>query len=88
MANAASSKLKKALFNKAVKSKTKEVRRGLIRQDSMWDKLVLKKVRALLGGRVRCIFTGSAPIAVHVMDFLRAGFGCQVHRQNYYMCMS
>ena len=33
----------------------------------MWDKLVLKKVRNLLGGRVRMIVTGSAPIAVHVL---------------------
>jgi long-chain acyl-CoA synthetase len=75
---AKASRLKKALFNKAMKSKTKEVRRGLVRQNSMWDKLILKKVRDLLGGRVRFIFTGSAPIAAHVLDFLRAGFGCQV----------
>ena len=52
--------------------------RGLVRQNSMWDKVVLKKVRSLLGGRVRMIFTGSAPIAAHVLDFLRAAFGCQV----------
>ena len=52
--------------------------RGLVRQNSMWDKVVLKKVRNLLGGRVRMIFTGSAPIAAHVLDFLRAAFGCQV----------
>ena len=52
--------------------------RGLVRQNSLWDKIVLKKVRELLGGRVRMIFTGSAPIAAHVLDFLRAAFGCQV----------
>jgi long-chain acyl-CoA synthetase len=75
---AQASRLKKALYNKAMKSKTKDLRKGLVRQDSVWDKLVLKRVRDLLGGRVRFIFTGSAPIAIHVLDFLRAGFGCQV----------
>ncbi|CAI8013955.1 Long-chain-fatty-acid--CoA ligase 5 [Geodia barretti] len=77
-ATAQASIVKKTLFNKAMKSKTKDLRSGLVRQNSMWDKVVLKKVRSLLGGRVRMIFTGSAPIAAHVLDFLRAAFGCQV----------
>ena len=36
-----------------------------------WDSLVFKKVAAALGGRVRLMVTGSAPIAGSVIDFLR-----------------
>ena len=59
-----------------------------MRQNSLWDKIVLKKVRNLLGGRVRMIVTGSAPIAAHVLDFLRAAFGCQVGTKVaiFYLC--
>jgi long-chain acyl-CoA synthetase len=54
------------------------LRQGVIRNDTLWDKLVFSKVRARLGGRVKVIITGAAPIAADVLDFLRAAFGCQV----------
>ena len=36
--------------------------------------MVFKKVKALLGGRVRLMITGSAPIASEVIDFLKICF--------------
>lgn len=36
------------------------------------------QIRELLGGRVRLILTGSAPIASHVKDFLQVVFCCPV----------
>ena len=56
---------------------------GIVRQDSMWDSLVFHKVRATMGGRVRIIVTGSAPIAAKVLDFLRVAFGCNVRGVEY-----
>ena len=42
------------------------VYRGIIRRDSFWDWLVFKKVQDSLGGRVRLIISGSAPISKEV----------------------
>ncbi|KAG8948983.1 hypothetical protein FRC04_009184 [Tulasnella sp. 424] len=46
---------------------------------ALWDKIVFKKVQAVLGGQVHCISSGSAPINAAVMDFLKISFvGCEV----------
>ena len=36
-----------------------------------FDKLVFSKIRERLGGRVRMIVSGGAPLAPHVEEFLR-----------------
>lgn len=40
--------------------------------------LVFRKVAALLGGRVRVMCCGSAPIAGEVLDFLKICFSCAI----------
>ena len=52
--------------------------RGIVTQSSMWDFLVFGKIQKLLGGRVRAIVTGSAPLSAAVLDFTRICFGCPV----------
>jgi long-chain acyl-CoA synthetase len=44
----------------------------------MWDYLVFGKIREKLGGRVKTMVTGSAPISAEVMDFLRICFSASV----------
>ncbi|XP_044034656.1 long-chain-fatty-acid--CoA ligase 5 [Siniperca chuatsi] len=74
----AKSPLKKWLLNFAVERKYAEVREGIIRNNSVWDKLIFHKVQESLGGRVRVMVTGAAPISPSVLNFLRAALGCQI----------
>uniref|UniRef100_A0A3Q3J4M4 Long-chain-fatty-acid--CoA ligase n=1 Tax=Monopterus albus TaxID=43700 RepID=A0A3Q3J4M4_MONAL len=74
----AKSPFKKWLLNFAVQRKFAEVKQGVIRNNSIWDKLVFHKVQGSLGGRVRFMVTGAAPISPSVLNFLRASLGCQI----------
>uniref|UniRef100_A0A8C4H4N8 Long-chain-fatty-acid--CoA ligase n=1 Tax=Dicentrarchus labrax TaxID=13489 RepID=A0A8C4H4N8_DICLA len=74
----AKSPFKKWLLNFAVERKYAEVREGIIRNNSIWDKLIFHKVQESLGGRVRVMVTGAAPISPSVLNFLRASLGCQI----------
>ncbi|KAM6898456.1 long-chain-fatty-acid--CoA ligase 5 isoform 1-T2 [Lycodopsis pacificus] len=74
----AKSSFQKWLLNFAVARKFAEVKEGIIRKDSIWDKLIFHKVQESLGGRVRVMVTGAAPISPSVLNFLRATLGCQI----------
>lgn len=62
--------------------------RGIVRNNSFWDMLVFKKVQEGLGGRLRLMLVGSAPLAENVLTFTRCALGCLVrplksaHLQN------
>ncbi|XP_075457242.1 long-chain-fatty-acid--CoA ligase 6 isoform X2 [Ascaphus truei] len=71
--------IKRWILEFASKRKEAEVWRGIIRNDSLWDRLLFNKVQASLGGRVRMIVTGAAPASPTVLGFLRATLGCQVY---------
>ena len=51
---------------------------GIVRNDSIWDWLIFNRVQKGLGGRVKFIASGSAPISGKVLDFLRVACGCLV----------
>ncbi|NXJ08442.1 ACSL5 ligase, partial [Odontophorus gujanensis] len=74
----ANTPLKKFLLNFAATMKMIEVKQGIIRNDSLLDKLVFKKVQETMGGKVRIMVTGAAPISPSVLRLLRAALGCQV----------
>uniref|UniRef100_A0A4W3ITJ3 Arachidonate--CoA ligase n=1 Tax=Callorhinchus milii TaxID=7868 RepID=A0A4W3ITJ3_CALMI len=76
--NGAKSPLKKGLLDFAIARKKAEVLDGIVRNDSIWDKLVFNKVQASMGGRVRLLITAAAPISPSVLTFLRAVLGCQI----------
>lgn len=62
----------------ALNSKESELRRGIIRRNSIWDKIVFRKVQEAFGGRLRLMVIGSAPLAGPVLTFTRCALGCLV----------
>lgn len=68
--------IKSSIFHFCLNRKLAEVTSGTIRKDSWWDKLVFRKMHAMMGGNVRIMITGSAPLSPEVFNFCRAAFGC------------
>jgi len=64
---AAATGCKKCLVEKAVKAKMNAIKTTGAVTNGCWDKLVFKKVKALTGGNVRMMVTGSAPISAEVL---------------------
>uniref|UniRef100_A0A672S595 Long-chain-fatty-acid--CoA ligase n=1 Tax=Sinocyclocheilus grahami TaxID=75366 RepID=A0A672S595_SINGR len=62
----------------AVRRKQAELSSGVVRNNSMWDRLIFNKIQASLGGNLRFILTASAPISPTVLSFLRATLGCLI----------
>ncbi|RLN96460.1 hypothetical protein BBJ28_00020152 [Nothophytophthora sp. Chile5] len=74
---AAAGGLKKLLFDRALSAKLAGLSGGY-KTHALWDALVFSKVRLVLGGRVRLIFSGSAPLSAEVKEFMKVVFCCDV----------
>ncbi|KAJ6488597.1 hypothetical protein C8R47DRAFT_1126207 [Mycena vitilis] len=70
--------LKGNLFRKAVQTKIEKWHTTGDSTHFFWDKLVFRKLRAVLGGNVILMSSGSAPISRDVVDFLNIAFGCYI----------
>lgn len=75
----ANSSVKRWLLGFAYRRKEAELMKGIVRRDSIWDRLIFNKVQASLGGCVRLMLTGAAPVSPTVLTFLRAAMGCQFY---------
>ncbi|XP_077381454.1 long-chain-fatty-acid--CoA ligase 1a isoform X3 [Festucalex cinctus] len=75
----ANTPLKRWMLDLAFRRKQSELNSGIVRRDSIWDKLIFRKVQASLGGRVRVMLTGAAPVSPTVLTFLRVALGCQFY---------
>ncbi|CAN6459908.1 unnamed protein product [Victoria cruziana] len=76
--------LKRMLFDFAYNFKLNKLRMGL-KQDQaapLFDKLIFSKIKQVLGGKVRFILSGAAPLPAHVEEFLRVTT-CSVLVQGY-----
>lgn len=62
----------------ALSVKVENIQRTGICTHTIYDTLVFSKTKQLIGGRVRLIGTGSAPISQDVMSVLRAVFCCPI----------
>ncbi|NXM09577.1 ACSL1 ligase, partial [Tyrannus savana] len=75
----ADTSLKRWLLDFASKRKEAELRSGIVRNNSFWDKVIFRKIQASLGGKVRLMVTGAAPVSASVLTFLRTALGCQFY---------
>ncbi|XP_068952100.1 long-chain-fatty-acid--CoA ligase 1 isoform X1 [Petaurus breviceps papuanus] len=75
----ANTTMKRWILDFASKRKEAELRSGIIRNNSLWDKIIFHKIQASLGGKVRLMITGAAPVSATVLTFLRAALGCQFY---------
>lgn len=76
---AEASPAKRKLFHKALNAKIENLRHNGKFTHVLYDKLVFDKLKARLGGNVRLMVTGSAPIARDVLEFSRVAFGCHLY---------
>ncbi|CAG8616797.1 9492_t:CDS:10 [Ambispora gerdemannii] len=70
--------LKGALARRAVAAKLQKLENGQGFTHALWDAIIFNKIKKVLGGRVRFVLTGSAPIAPEVLQFLRIVFVCDI----------
>ena len=66
----------RGVFNIALSSKAEEIFKGIVRRSSFWDRILFWFVRQKIGGNVRLMIVGSAPLAGNVLTFMRATTGC------------
>ena len=62
-----------------------QVNSGIVRQNSLWDFLIFKQIRKLLGGNVRLLITGSAPIAPSVLQWWVQLEGFRIDKWLYFI---
>ena len=70
--------LTKMIFDFGLSSKKGNLDKGGEPISMVWDRVVFSKFRERLGGRVRLLLTGSAPISKEVHQFLQICFSCPV----------
>jgi long-chain acyl-CoA synthetase len=64
------------LANRAITSKLYYLNTAGTLNYAFYDRVVCSKFKAILGGNVRFMLTGSAPISVDVINFLKVCFCC------------
>ncbi|CAO3665415.1 unnamed protein product [Umbelopsis ramanniana] len=70
------------IARKAVAAKLENLNNGGSYTHAFWDRIIFSKVKQALGGHVRAMITGSAPIGKDVMQFLRIAL-CVDLREGY-----
>eukprot|EP01125_Pyxidicula_operculata_P000757 TRINITY_DN1068_c5_g1_i1.p1 TRINITY_DN1068_c5_g1~~TRINITY_DN1068_c5_g1_i1.p1 ORF type:complete len:656 (-),score=167.42 TRINITY_DN1068_c5_g1_i1:1428-3395(-) len=67
----------KAMYDMAYECKREWLREGYYAHQ-FWDRVVFQNIHNKLGGRIRLMVTGAAPITPQVLEFLRIAFSCPV----------
>jgi long-chain acyl-CoA synthetase len=67
---------KKGLATQAFNTKLNNLKSKCEYTHVIYDSLVFSKTKAALGGRVRYLVTGSAPLGADVLDFMKVAMAC------------
>jgi long-chain acyl-CoA synthetase len=67
--------ISKLIFKFAVYQKRNLLKERIVTNNSIWDKLVFNKIQAEMGGKVRLMITGSAPISAEVLEICKIALG-------------
>ena len=70
--------LRGAIFRTALDAKLKKLYETGDNTHPFWDRIVFRKVKAVLGGNIILLTSGSAPISTDALDFLKVAFACEV----------
>ncbi|KAJ7582619.1 long-chain-fatty-acid-CoA ligase [Mycena floridula] len=68
--------VKGAIFRKALAVKLERLHTTGNNVHAFWDKVVFRKIHAVLGGQLHLVGSGSAPIQADVIDFLKIALSC------------
>jgi len=71
-----------AMFRWGLNSGERHFNNGKIGANWVYNKLVFSKVQSLVGGRIKCMITGSAPLSPDIQKFIQTCFSAPV-RQGY-----
>lgn len=71
--------LARKLIDKAIQTKLNNLAARTQYSHSIYDRLVFKKMKQALGGQVRLMVTGSAPLSKEVQDFLKIAFSSPMY---------
>ena len=71
-------KLTQAIFNMAINLKIKDFNKTGILTNPFLDALIFRKIRNILGGRMRFMLVGSAPMDPDLLSFLQCAFSCKI----------
>ena len=67
---------KASLAKKALKTKLENLEKNGEITHWLYDKLIFNKMKSVLGGRVRFMVTGSAPLNIEVANYLKVAMSC------------
>ena len=68
----------KTIFHKAMELKLRDYTEKGVLTNLLWDNIIFNQVRKALGGRMRFMLTGSAPMDGYVLNFLRCALSCEI----------
>ena len=66
------------IFNKAIDMKIKEYQKTGMYKNILFDNLIFKEIRKTLGGRIRFMLVGSAPVDGYLLNFLRCSLSVEI----------